>query len=268
MEQLHIIPDRSRIGETLELAEDYHAAFEYNDFFNPAVLDDKRKVDELISFYVKQPHDRSRDTMHGAFLDITIHSEDSLIRQASERRIRQSMEIARELGVRGVVFHTGRLYGFRDERYLKNWLDVNEAFFGGLLQEYPKQQIYMENMFDEAPDILARLAKRLEREPRFGVCLDYAHAAVTGIAGEQWVEALAPYIRHMHINDNDRVNDLHQQIGTGQIDWHAFDREMRTFRVKTSILIEMKDLERQRRSIEYLKKNKLYPFAEKTDETL
>ncbi len=106
MEQLHIIPDRSRIGETLELAEDYHAAFEYNDFFNPAVLDDKRKVDELISFYVKQPHDRSRDTMHGAFLDITIHSEDSLIRQASERRIRQSMEIARELGVRGVVFHT------------------------------------------------------------------------------------------------------------------------------------------------------------------
>ena len=100
MEQLHIIPDRSRIGETLELAEDYHAAFEYNDFFNPAVLDDKRKVDELISFYVKQPHDRSRDTMHGAFLDITIHSEDSLIRQASERRIRQSMEIARELGVR------------------------------------------------------------------------------------------------------------------------------------------------------------------------
>ena len=48
MEQLHIIPDRSRIGETLELAEDYHAAFEYNDFFNPAVLDDKRKVDFVL----------------------------------------------------------------------------------------------------------------------------------------------------------------------------------------------------------------------------
>lgn len=265
MEQLHIIPDRNRIEETLELAEDYHAVFEYNDFFHPVVLDDKRKIDELISFYIKQPRDRSRDTMHGAFLDITIHSEDSMIRQASEHRIRQSMEIAHDMGLRGVVFHTGRLYGFRDGQYLKNWLNVNEAFFCGLLQEYPEQQIYMENMFDEAPDILAQLAKRLEHEPRFGVCLDYAHAAVTNIAGEQWVEALAPYIRHIHINDNDKVSDLHQEIGTGKLDWQAFDSQMRRFQVKASVLIEMKDLGRQRRSIEYLKKNKRYPFAENTD---
>lgn len=265
MEQLHIIPDKNRMEETLELAQQYHAAFEYNDFFNPKVLDDGGKIDELVSFYCKQPHDRSRDTLHGAFLDITIHSEDSLIRKASEHRIRQSMEIARDLELRGVVFHTGRLYGFRDEKYLNNWVDVNEAFFGGLLQEYPKQQIFIENMFDEAPDILARLANRLEKEPRFGVCLDYAHAAVTGIAGGQWVETLAPYIRHMHINDNDRVNDLHQEIGTGQIDWNTFDREMRRFSVRASVLIEMKNLERQRRSLEYLKKNGLYPFTRKAD---
>lgn len=260
MEQLHIIPDRNRITETLELAEQYHAAFEYNDFFNPNVLDDEKTIDSLISFYLRQPHDRTHDTMHGAFLDITIHSEDSLIRKVCEHRIRQSMEIARDLGLRGVVFHTGRLHGFRDKQYLNNWLDVNEAFFGGLLQEYPKQQIFMENMFDEAPDILAQLAKRLEREPRFGVCLDYAHAAVTDVACEEWVEALAPYIRHMHINDNDRVNDLHQEIGTGQLDWGVFDKELRRFSVQASVLIEMKDLERQRRSIEYLKENRFYPF--------
>ncbi|MDE6910342.1 MAG: sugar phosphate isomerase/epimerase [Lachnospiraceae bacterium] len=265
MQQLHIIPDKKRMEETLELAEEYHAVFEYNDFFHPAVLDDQKKIDELISFYVKQPRDRSRDTMHGAFLDVTIHSEDSMIRQASGYRIRQSMEIARDMGLRGVVFHTGRLYGFRDEQYIRNWLDVNEAFFGGLLQEYPKQQIFMENMFDEAPDILQQLAKRLEHEPRFGVCLDYAHAAVTDIAGEQWVEALAPYIRHMHINDNDRINDLHQEIGAGKIDWQAFDSQMRRFQVASSVLIEMKDLGRQRRSMEYLKKNNLYPFAQRTD---
>lgn len=101
MRQLHIIPDRKRIEETLELAEEYHAVFEYNDFFHPAVLDDKKKIDELVSFYIKQPRDRSRDTMHGAFLDITIHSEDSMIRQASGHRIRQSMDIARDMGLRG-----------------------------------------------------------------------------------------------------------------------------------------------------------------------
>jgi len=260
-----MIPDRNKIAESLKLAEDYHAAFEYNDFFHPSVLDDKKKIEELISFYCSQPHDRTNDTMHGAFLDIIIHSEDPLIRQASELRIRQSMDIAQDMGLRGVVFHTGRLYGFRDKAYIENWLEVNEAFFREILQKYPNQNVLIENMFDEAPDILAQFAKRFQNEPRLGVCLDYAHAAITSISGEEWVSALAPYIRHMHINDNDRVNDLHQEIGTGKIDWHAFDGEMRRHGVESSILIEMKDLERQRRSIEYLERNKLYPFAEKTD---
>ena len=265
MQQLHMIPDRNRMEESLQLAEDYHAAFEYNDFFNPAVLDDQKKIEELISFYCRQPHDRSKDTMHGAFLDVTIHSEDSLIRKASEHRIVQSMEIAQDMEIRGVVFHTGRLHGFRDKAYIENWLKVNERFFREILQKYPKQQIFVENMFDEAPDILAQLAERFQDEPRFGVCLDYAHAAITKILEEEWVKTLAPYIRHMHINDNDKVNDLHQEIGTGQIDWHAFDSEMRRFGVDASVLVEMKDLERQRRSMEYLKENKLYPFTEMTD---
>lgn len=256
-----MIPDKNRMEEALELAKEYQAAFEYNDFFNPKVLDDERKIDELISFYLKQPHDCTQDTMHGAFLDIIIHSEDSLIRQASEHRIRQSMDIARNMGLRGVVFHTGRLYGFRDKHYLENWLKTNEAFFREILQKYPKQQIFMENMFDEAPDILAQLAERLQDEPRFGVCLDYAHAALTDIAEEKWIEALAPYIRHMHINDNDKVNDLHQEIGQGQLDWRSFDSAMRRYGVEASVLIEMKDLEWQRHSMEYMKKYKLYPFT-------
>ncbi len=263
MGQLYMIPDRNRMEESLELAKDYQAAFEYNDFFNPVVLDDKKMIEDLIAFYCKQPHDRTNDTMHGAFLDVTVHSEDSLIRKASEHRIRQSMDIAQEMGLRGVVFHTGRLYGFRDKKYLENWLKVNEEFFREILRKYPNQQIYMENMFDEAPDVLAQLAKRLQDEPRFGVCLDYAHAAITDILEEEWVETLAPYILHMHINDNDKRNDLHHEIGTGQIDWRTFDRQMRQLGVKASVLIEMGDLGRQRCSMEYLERNNLYPFADK-----
>ncbi len=249
MGQLYMIPDRNRMEESLELAKDYHAAFEYNDFFPPVVLDDKKKIQELIAYLNEN--------------GITYF--DWLIRQASEHRIRQSMDIAREMGLRGVVFHTGRLHGFRDKIYLENWLKVNEEFFREILQKYPKQHIFMENMFDEAPDILAQLAKRFCDEPRFGVCLDYAHAAITNIREEEWVKALAPYIRHMHINDNDKINDLHQEIGTGQLDWCAFDSEMRRFGVDSGVLIEMKDLGRQRCSMEYLKKNNLYPFAEQTN---
>lgn len=262
MAQLYMIPDKNRIEESLELAHEYHASFEYNDFFKPAVLEDDEKIKELISFYVNQSHNCSEDTMHGAFLDITIHSTDPLIRRVSEHRVRQSMDIASEIGLRGVVFHTGRLKDFRDESYIENWLDRNEEFFREIINKYPKQNIFIENMFDESPDMLLHLAQRFKDEERFKVCLDYAHAVISGTDGRRWVEELSPYIRHMHINDNDMKNDMHLEIGTGKIDWRMFDDEMRRYGVEASVLVEMQSLECQRRSMQYMKENKIYPFSE------
>ncbi len=261
MGQLYIIPDRNRIGEALELAREYHAAFEYNDFFKTDVLDDEAKIKELIAFYLKQPHDCSHDTMHGAFLDITVHSADSLIRRVSEQRIWQSMDIARDMGLYGVVFHTGRLKDFRESQYIENWLCRNEEFFREVLNKYQEQHVFIENMFDEAPDILLCLAQRLKDEPRFGVCLDYAHAALSKADGKKWVEELAPYISHMHINDNDGENDMHLELGTGTIDWQQFDEEVRRFKVDAGVLVEMKNPEWQRRSLQYMEKHRIYPFG-------
>lgn len=260
MGQLYMIPDKNRMEETLELAEEYNAAFEYNDFFKPEVLESGAKIQELVSLYLKQPRGCSNDTLHGAFFDITIHSTDPQIRRISEYRVMQSMDIARDMGLRGVVFHTGRLQDFREENYIRNWLDRNEEFFREVISKYPKQQIFMENMFDEAPDILLRLAERFKDEARFGICLDYAHATISRTAEEEWIKELAPYIRHMHINDNDLINDLHLEVGTGKIDWSKFDNEMRRCGVESSVLVETKILERQRGSMQYMKENKVYPF--------
>ena len=91
MKSLYIIPKRDNIEESLRLSKEYNAYFEYNDFFIPAVLDDEEKKKELISFYKSLPRDRSRDTLHGAFLDVTLHSSDAKIREVSEFRVRQSM---------------------------------------------------------------------------------------------------------------------------------------------------------------------------------
>ena len=260
MGEIHLIPDRERIEESLALAEEYQAVFEYNDFFSPDVLDNKKQTEQLVEFYVKQPRDRSQDTLHGAFLDITVHSEDRRIAEASKLRIRQSMDIAKDLGVRGVVFHTGRLAGFRVPYYIRHWIASNEVFFHEILQEYPEQQIFMENMFDEAPDILAELAERMQDAPRFGVCLDYAHAALTDCSCEEWVKTLAPYIRHIHINDNDLRDDLHQQIGQGSIRWQEYHQLMQKYQVNASVLVEIRDVEQQRKSLEYMAEQGMYPL--------
>ncbi len=265
MSKLYLVPDRKDMERMCALAAEYGCAFEYNDFYIAKVMDDSEKQEKIIEDY-KTSGNFSKDTMHGAFLDVTIHSDDPLIRDASMLRIRQSMEIAKRMGLKGVVFHTGRLAGFRAAHYLNNWRDRNAAFFTEIAQQYPAQQIYMENMFDEAPDILAGLAEKMRDVKNFGVCLDYAHAMLFGRSGREWIETLAPYIRHIHINDNDLQNDLHLAVGAGTLDWQEFDCLIRQNRVEAPVLIEVNGYEAQRESLQYMKRHGIYPMEREREE--
>lgn len=257
MKGIYLIPDRESMDESLELLKYCRGNYEYNDFYCANILEDKKKQLEIIEQYARFRSDFSKDTIHGAFFDITLHSTDPLIRQASELRIRQSMELAKEMGVRGVVFHTNRIFGFRDAWYLTNWKQTNAVFFKKLAEEFPTVEIYLENMFDEAPDVLADLAGELKEVPNFGVCLDYAHAAVFGQNPRKWMETLAPYTKHIHINDNNLKEDLHLPVGTGEIDWREFKAAYEECVADATILIEVKGVEKQKASLEYMKQSRI-----------
>ena len=170
------------------------------------------------------------------------------------------MDIAKRMGLFGVVFHTGRIGGFRQELYVKQWMEQNQRFFRKLAGEYPDIHIYLENMFDEAPDILAELAKKMKDVQNFGICLDYAHASLTNCPGKEWIQNLGPYIRHMHLNDNDLATDLHQPIGDGRIDWQMFEQLMKQYAVEASALIEVKGIEAQKKSLEYMEQFHIFPL--------
>lgn len=260
MRDIYLIPDMENIEASIALAEKYHARFEYNDFYKPSVLDDEQQMNKIIAFYQALSRDRSEDTLHGAFLDIAVHSEDSLIREASERRVRQCMDIADKLGIRGVIFHTNIISNFCAGEYRRNWIESNERFWRTILSEYPRLSIFIENMFDEEPETLATLAEQMKNEERFGVCLDYAHAQVFGHESEEWVKTLGAYVKHMHINDNDLKSDLHKSVGSGSIDWTHFTDSLEVAKVDSTVLIETKSIEKQRESLEYMEVNKIYPF--------
>lgn len=261
MGRLHLIPDPARLEESRAIADRYHACFEYNDFYVPDLLDDSDALRERVRRYLSLDRDRSADTLHGAFFDVTVHSEDPLIRGVSERRVYQSMNIAKRLGVRGVVFHTGTIPTFFSSAYEENWLRANRAFWLTVCERYPKIEVLMENMFDSRPDLLSALARELRQVPNFGVCLDYSHAGIFGKDPPAWVRSLAPYIRHLHINDHDGKADLHEAVGGGVTDWSLFDRTIREEKINPSVLIETKSLEKWERSAQYMQKSGWFPFA-------
>ena len=260
MGQLHMIPDWFHIDQSRELAEKWDAAFEYNDFFHMDLVDDEAMLSQRIQGYKEMNRDRSKDTLHGAFLDLCINSNDKKIAELSKNRMRQSMEIAAKLQIRGVVFHTNFIAGFYIPNYLEKWLESNEAFYRQLCKEYQGIDIYMENMFDANPDTLARLAKNMKDVENFGVCFDVAHGNVSNTSMEEWFARLAPYIKHLHINDNDGKADLHLPVGKGALDWLKYQKLMEQYDVKGSVLVEVSSYEATQESFVYMKERGIDPF--------
>jgi sugar phosphate isomerase/epimerase len=266
MSKLYIIPDALHIEESLALAERYGAYFEYNDFYIPEVYENETRVDALIELYKSLPRDRSLDTLHGAFLDVTVHSADSEIRAVSDKRIRQSMDIARRLGACAVIFHTNLIANFKTQSYIDGWISKNAAYWRALSSEYPDTKIYIENMFDSDPTPLKKLMESVSDVPNIRACFDFAHAAVFGNDVKEWADAILPYAEHVHINDNDGVADLHLEIGTGMLDYAPLCRALAESKASPSVLIEMRDASAQARSIEYMQKNHMYPFEKRAQE--
>lgn len=246
-----IVPDFERREDSAKLAQEYNAGFEYNDFFQPQVYENDAEIRRRIEGYKALSRDRSNDTLHGAFLDVVVSSDDAFIAGYSKKRLRQSMEIGRELSVKGVVFHSGLVPGVTSTSYLNNWAARQEEFYRELCREYPELMVYMENTQEASPALMLPLIERMADCKNFKVCFDYAHAAISKTPAEEWVDLLGPYIAHMHVNDNDLCADLHQVPGEGKIDWRKYNRLTAGIK-EASVLIELGGIERQKKALEYL----------------
>lgn len=254
IERLLIVPDREQMEKSIALTKQYGCGFEFDDFYLPSVLDNETLTDEIISGYLGVEELPKECTLHGAFFDVTPFSDDPKIVEVSDFRIEQSLCIARKIGAKAVVFHTNFVPNFMVDYYCANWVERNEQYWKEKLEKYDDIMIYIENMFDMSYDLLQKLAQRLSGYSNFGVCFDYAHAHAFGDETqiEAWVKALSPYIKHVHINDNDCVADLHLALGEGKIDWHLFKKYYETYFPYASVLIEMKDLAAAEKSLEFI----------------
>lgn len=253
MIQFYMIPEYEKAMESVLYANEHGIRFEYNDFFLPSVLEDKALIEERINTYCEVRKERGQDTMHGAFFDVTVFSYDKKIREVSMLRMRQSMEIAGKMGLRAVIFHGNYLPFLKGERYDSNWLLQTEKAVRELAAEYPGTGIYLENMFEDSPELMSELAKRLTDVADFGICLDYSHALLTSGNGALWFRELSPWIRHMHVNDHCFKSDAHMVPGEGKIDWGEFFDLKRMYAPESSTLCEVTGLEAAKKGITFLK---------------
>lgn len=251
MKQVLIIPDRNNMEEALRLAKQYDLGFEYNDFFMPDILDNEEKIKEILDAYHTQAIP-SYCTVHGAFFDVIPFSMDAKIREIANLRIEQSIAVAKRIGAKAVVFHTNYDPFLNTEAYITSWIEKNVSYWSDVLTRHKDINIYLENMFDTTPDIMEALSEKLSCYENYGVCLDYAHAFLSKTAPEIWAKRLGRFVKHIHINDNDGISDLHLAWGDGKIDRQKFYECYEAYMKGATVLIETSTEERRERSIKVL----------------
>ena len=70
--------------------------------------------------------------------------------------------------------------------------------------------------------MLVEIVRQVE-DPRLGLCLDVGHAnsRVSETPPLDWISPMAPYLRHVHLHNNDGDMDLHQSLGEGSVPMEA-----------------------------------------------
>ncbi len=153
---------------------------------------------------------------HGPFSELCPAAVDPGVREHSRRRYLQAAALAQVYGIRRLVFHTGYI----PMVYYREWfVPKSVEFWKSILEELPADvELLLENVMEDGPEMLAEIAAGVA-DPRLGICLDVGHAQtlVSNLEIRAWISGCAPWLRHVHLHNNRRQQDLHSPLGEGDI---------------------------------------------------
>jgi sugar phosphate isomerase/epimerase len=176
-------------------------------------------------------------TVHGPFMDLSPGSPDPAVRAITRHRFEQILPAVAALRPKTVVCHTG----FDRKRYetIKTaWIEHSLEFwhwFGGCLRD-EGSRLMLENVYEKEPDELLVLLKALE-SPGVGFCFDIGHQNAFGKAAVgTWLETLGPFLREIHLHDNNGDADQHLAPGKGRADFQTLFEFLKSSGIEQPIL--------------------------------
>ena len=200
-------------------------------------------------------------TFHGPFMDLAPGGLDETIRKATVQRLQQTMELVPLFRPQSVVFHAGydasRYYGHGEQ-----WLSSSLATWEPLtkMAEEMGVVIHLENVYEQTPEMILTLIERIS-SGYLGFCLDVGHMNVFAKAPlSEWLDALGPHLKEVHLHDNDGISDAHAPIGSGTVPFEELFKYLRQQEVKPLVTLEPHEEETLWRSLESLAV--LWPWEE------
>ena len=228
------------IKESADFAKEIGSGIEISRI--PLYKDRNQTVEKTINFLKEQLSNfDGRITMHAMFSDVNVAGGDCMLRDYSQERCRQSLEIANAIGADTLLFHTGnkgtKHYGSQiqfKERYVEFWKEFIKKF------EDSGIQAVVENVFEETPQYCIELMTKID-SPNYKLALDTGHANLyapkTNIT--DWIKAYGNNLYHMHLHNNFQTNDDHSNFERGTLNFKKILEEIKKSEANPSFVFEM-----------------------------
>jgi sugar phosphate isomerase/epimerase len=168
-------------------------------------------------------------TLHAPFMDLSAGSPDPAIREVTQRRFEQMLELVPVFRPKSVVSHAGydrkRYEWEKDEWFERSFVFWNRV--GERLRD-AGSVLMLENVFEDDPEDMVILFSNLNQE-NTGFCLDPGHLSAFAKASlEAWLNVLGRYLKQVHLHDNRGHQDDHLALGRGIIDFDLLFRFLKS----------------------------------------
>ncbi len=231
---------KDTIKESIELAKRINTGIEISRM--PFYKRKETTTQEVINT-LKQDIEgfNKRISVHALFSDVNIGSKDPVIREISQIRFKQSLEVAKNIGADTVLFHTGNkgtLHYDSQKSFKKKFI----AFFKEFIKDFENAGItaVIENVFETTPDYCLELYEGIS-SPNLKLALDTGHvnlyAPKTNVS--DWIKAYGTKLYHMHIHNNFQQNDDHSNLANGTLNFEEIFNTLMQEAITPTLVLEM-----------------------------
>ena len=182
----------------------------------------------------------SRFVLHAPYSGLCPAAIDPMIVDVTKKRYAQAYRLMEGYGIQAMVVHSGFLPVLYDEDW---FVTKSVAFWQAFLAERPgASKLYLENVFEQTPALLNAIVRGVDDE-RFKLCFDVGHAVLRseGMTATAWAEQAAPFLAHVHLNNNDGKHDAHNALGDGVADVAAVIQSILALAPEAAFTIEAID---------------------------
>lgn len=205
--QLAIIMDISKLD--IQTLIDMNVGIE-SQSFPQHILDDG--YEHIIQIYKeKLANFNNIISLHGSSFDLNPGSTDNKILEVTKYRYLESINIAKEIGAKYVIFHSQLNPLISVKRIRKLKLDNQIKFWKDLLEEIKDIGIIIliENEYDDNYEELLYILKEVNSD-KLKMCLDTGHVlAYSKVTLREWILGMKDYIDYVHLHFNDTTCDSH-----------------------------------------------------------